>query len=497
MLFGDRQTLALEIAPLVPSWERRYVPERTAWARLSLWVHRRNLCRHVVEDSDEVRDGVNVPLAPVADWLVKVWPWLKFEERAAAFATSEDPFASLRQWGESRPPAGFSENDWIDAREAWWSRHFLAAAAEGAHLPAVALVRQDEGLIVQWKPRLIGAHTRRVPLPEGAVAVPWPEAGRTLASFVAFVADWLRREGEQPYPWVAREDPLAEAEPPFIEGLETFTGRSRAELVTIAGVQAADEVPAALGLSPDTRDPGASPVTQALRDLPGKLTPAAGHLLKELERTTRTAGVATGVDQALVSLRGEAEDAMRDSDSWEEEGYRAAAQVRKSLRLDGAPIDNTKELLDRLGVRVSFEDIRIPGARMITGFRLGGTPAAILLRSERTEVEWGQRFEGVRALGHLLLDRLRDRTLGAASSPFAEGIRRRRSGAFAAEFLLPEAAMVQETGGALDAAADPDVFERLMERFGVGATTGAYHLWNRGFLSSETVRDQLIEDFGA
>ena len=87
--------------------------------------------------------------------------------------------------------------------------------------------------------------------------------------------------------------------------------------------------------------------------------------------------------------------------------------------------------------------------------------------------------------------------LGAAASGFAESRRHRRSGAFAAEFLLPLDALRKATGGVLDAAAEPQVFERLLEEFGVGARTAAFHLWNHRLLTSEDVRNQLIEDYAA
>jgi len=134
---------------------------------------------------------------------------------------------------------------------------------------------------------------------------------------------------------------------------------------------------------------------------------------------------------------------------------------------------------------------------MVAGARQDGSFAAFVLPSERTAVEWGQRFECARALGDLLLDPWRVGTVGAASSGFAEGLRRRRSGAFAAEFLLPRSALERATGGVLNAGADPDSFERLLEEFGVGARTAAYHLWNHKLLTNEGVRDQLIEDYAA
>ena len=69
--------------------------------------------------------------------------------------------------------------------------------------------------------------------------------------------------------------------------------------------------------------------------------------------------------------------------------------------------------------------------------------------------------------------------------------------AFAAEFLLPEIALASASAQQLDGAANGDSFQQLMVRYGVGARTAAYQLWNRGWLSSPVVRDELIDRFGS
>ena len=85
--------------------------------------------------------------------------------------------------------------------------------------------------------------------------------------------------------------------------------------------------------------------------------------------------------------------------------------------------------------------------------------------------------------------------LGAASSRVACGPRRRRSGAFAAELLLPSASLaaLAQRG---QSPGDPGEFKHLMHAFGVGATTAAYHLWNQGYLGSEEERDWLVDEYG-
>jgi len=53
--------------------------------------------------------------------------------------------------------------------------------------------------------------------------------------------------------------------------------------------------------------------------------------------------------------------------------------------------------------------------------------------------------------------------------------------------------MAKESQHRLDGAADSAAFSRVLETYGVGATTAAHQLFNHGWLSSPDVRDELIE----
>ena len=61
---------------------------------------------------------------------------------------------------------------------------------------------------------------------------------------------------------------------------------------------------------------------------------------------------------------------------------------------------------------------------------------------------------------------------------------------------MPSEAL-HEDARSLDSFVLPEKFEQILDRFGVGATTAAYHLWNRGLLSSADVRDHLIDRFSS
>jgi hypothetical protein len=496
MLFGNRMKLGFEVQPLSPSWERRYVPEQAAWAALTIWVRDVNLCRHILPGSDRVLDALNVPLAPIAGWLCDIWPALQFEEQAPEFRTSTAAHRALRAWADTHPPASVSEDEWLDARERWWSRHFLAAGADGAQLPNLAFVRQDDHLVIDWEsPRFAGFEPPTLLSPRGHEIVQWADAREAFQSFVVQVAAWLQTAGlAAHFPWAEGPDPLAKLDGTLVERLSLFTGWSLEMLMEIAGASTKEDLLTWLRLPTDAQDPGASPISQVLRDLSRRTPPAVADALTDLgERTSRPPVTAR---PGWLAVRDVALDAVQSASTPEEAGQLAAGAVREAWGLDGQPIADLDAKLAELEIEIAEPGISTKSERMLTGAREGGRAVALLLDAPRTTTKWGRRFELGRALGHLFLDPLREGALGAASGPFSQETRRRRSGAFAAELLLPESALRDASGNSLDGATEQEAFEALLSRYGVGARTAANQLWNRCWLSSEALRDDLIERYG-
>ena len=492
MLIGNRNSFAIELEPLAPAWERRYLPERAAWAQFSLWVNGTNLCRNLLDGSDSVRDGVNVPLAPIADWIVRSWTYLAFEERPGCFPLRTSQYDTVSAWGDAPPPAGLDEDQWFDARELWWSRHFLAAAADGSHLPNVSLVRGADRLFVEWAPaEFPGGPAPHFLAERGRQDVGWTEGEDALVQFVSHVARWLRdSEIGHVFPWASREEPLQETRPDFSETLRAYTGISTDVLRTWTNSSDDADLRRNLGLSADSDDPGGSVITQVLRDLPPAISEPVRDQVWQLDQAT------TSVTEFAEELRTVALDATRPATDPEESGYLAAQGLRDHLDIDGKPIEDVDEQLREFGVTLIDSEVECAQERMLAGSRCGIGAAVVVNRTPRTATTWGRRFESIRALGHLLMDSYRQGALGAASAPYAQPWTRRRSGAFAAEFLLPSEALHGDTRS-LDSFALPENFAQVLDRFGVGATTAAYHLWNRGLLSSSDVRDHLIDRFSS
>jgi len=492
-LFGNRDALGLELQPLSPNWERRYAAEQTAWAALRIWIGGVNLCDHVAEGSNQLQDAVNVPLAPLADWLVRSWAHLRFEELPRLYAASDAPHENLRLWGEAPPVAGLDEEPWLESRERWWSNHFVLAGAEGSFLPNLALARSHDRLICEWAPARTVLPGAPGWIREGGLrAVDWAVAEEGVAEFAAFIAEWLRNERlETLYPWAPLADPIRETHADAKLELELLTGHSIDELAGLLGARTGEELQRSLGLTP-AGDPSASPVTQALRDLPLHLDRSMEPPLAWLRDQS-----AEGAPPGLRRVRAAALDAARTTASDTEAGYEAATAVRRELGLNGGPLPDAMDLCTQLGIRCREFEGALDDGHMVAGGREGRGMAAAVLRNDRTQADWVRRFEWARALGHIVLDSYRAGAMGAASSSRCVGYRRRRSAAFAAELLLPRDALSEITGGVLDVGAGIDIFEDLMHRFGTGATTTAQHLFNRHFLSSRAVRDDLIERHAA
>ena len=492
MLIGNRNDLAIELDPLSPTWDRRYPPEVAAWARFSLWVGGRNLCRNLLDGSTSVRDGVNVPLAPIADWLVRSWTFIAFEERPDCFPLRSSLRDTLDGWGDAPPPTGFSEDEWFDARELWWTRHFLAAGADGAQLPNVSLARSEDRLLVEWAPAgFAGSRAPRFFSESGWETVGWAEGEDVFSEFVSAVARWLRESGvDHPFPWVCRDDPLHETEPEFPRKLHAYTGIRADVLREWTGADTESDLRERLGIRADSDDPGGSVITRVLRDLPPGISESVRDEVWRLDRETRR------VTDFADKLRTLARDAARAGSGPEVSGQLAAQELRDHLDLNGRPIEDVDGQLKAFGVNVIDSGVECSQERMLAGSRREFGAAAIINSTPRTRTPWGRRFESVRALGHLLLDTYRDDALGAASTAFAQPSTRRRSGAFAAEFLLPSEALLEDAGS-LDSWARPEKFERTLQQYGVGARTAAFQLWNHGLLSSSGVRDDLIDSFSS
>lgn len=487
---GNREALAFELHPVTPNWERRYGPEVASWAGLAIWVGGRNICSHIEQGSVELSEHFFVPLGPIADWLLRSFPAIAFEERARELPTARQLHRDADRWGRSRPPRGIDEDSWLELREQWWSRHFLRAGSEGSRLPDLAFVRDDEELALSWRPPSFASrHGLSMRWPIGEFALPWDEAVETVRRFVALVAEWFREaDSAHVYSWAVSPDPLAALETPLSTKVELYAARDMGDLASLFETDDPTATLEELGLTPESTDPAASPHCQMLRDLSPDVSRALAQVVRTAGRHALTDRPAAQWQQA----RAIALDAATPGNSPEESGQLAAIEIRRQLSLDGQPLSDMPAALSGFDIDAGAEGVGGQD-RMVTAASAHGSPVLVVLKTRRTETPWGMRFEQARGLGHLLLDPLRAGTVGAASGAYAHAHRRRRSGAFAAELLLPTEALAKASDGRLDGTTQGSVFSQLLEQFDVGARTAAYQLWNQGWLSSAEVRDELID----
>jgi len=494
-VIGNKKSFAIELVPVRPSWETHYSPERAAWAGTAIWVAGNNICRHVSDGASEIEDYFYIPLGSLAAWIISSGPAITFEERASVFPTTRSLHESAERWGDVPPPEGFDEDNWLDIREGWWARHFVRAGVDGARLPDLGFVRDDEQLVITWEPPRSTEDEILMLSPAGEFGLDWFEGYSVLDRFVSQVAEWFRDARQFPFSWVHESRPLKANMPPLAVAIELFTGRPLDTLQQLYGVAGISELSRALDLPESSSDPAASAQCQMLRDLSPDISRPLVEILRAL--SSETAQNRPDERRKWLEARDRAHDSARAAKSTVEEGYFAADEIRKVMGLDSQPVGDAHEFLAALGIDYAHSLVRSRDDRMVTAARIDGSAAARTLTTTRTDAAWAQRFEACRAVGHLLLDPVREGTIGAASGPFAQDTRRRRSGAFAAELLLPASAIAEVSGGRLDGAASDEVFAKILERFGVGARTTAHHLWNRGWLSSPVVRDELIDRFAS
>jgi hypothetical protein len=458
VIFGDRDAFALQVDQFTPPWETADLESDAVWASVALWVAGANVTEHRRLGTDRIRDSVYMPLVPLTRWFAGARAALRFEERSPLGSLSS-PHDELERWSKAHPPAGFDADSWLDRRDAWWSRHFTGYATRDVVAPSLGLVRSDHCALISWRTPDLPRSDRAFVRPRGASVVSWDVVYTALAEYVAAVESWT------PNGSAVQVD---DSSP-----LEYYTG------LTLDEVQAFNFLPEAAA------DPAVDPLAQVIRDLTHRT--ATGPAQESIERFVRTPDRPEGHDWWTMRNR-----LVATQTNELEGGYDAAQTARSLLDLDGQPIDDVQGIAQELDIDVAAESPMAARDRMLVVGQSAGQATTMVLENERTSTPWGRRFELARALGHLLLDPLRGNAIGAASGPHAMASRRRRSGAFAAEFLLPSTALTDASDGALDGIAEGTRFADLLGRFGVGAHTAAFHLWNQGLLSSPELREDLI-----
>jgi len=136
---------------------------------------------------------------------------------------------------------GMDEDSWLDDREAFWSRHFLLAGAEGAWLPNLCLLREDDEVALTWRepsfrsdPRMTFLHA------EGSTRVAWADVQAVLGRFVDEVAKAFEQRKLAPYPWIAASKPRLESAAKSTEAIALYCARPLQQVAELLEVQPED-----------------------------------------------------------------------------------------------------------------------------------------------------------------------------------------------------------------------------------------------------------------
>jgi hypothetical protein len=482
MLFGSRDYFGIELVPVEPTWERKGLSDQGPWAGLAVYLRGSCLTRVVEEKNNCLRNFIYVPLLPLASWLVENIRAIIFEESSAHFHSDVNLHEALSKWNEGETPPGYSPESWEDKRYEWYARHFWLAGAEGCQLPDLAFVKADERLWLSWsKPRFAGPRQLEFISAPDFNFIEWKVAWEVFNDFVAYVAAEMRQRRFSDPAWIGEKKPLENAAQCSASDFISFVAPSAGQLLQNLGIDAQAAPEGSLSL-------------QALRDIEvnedteAEIRDGLSVLERENSPGTRAFSNLAQMRNAILKPR---------DLSPEKAGYDMARWLRNEAGIDGKPLDSDtlNDVLKKVAtvIEVNGESGR---NHSVMGMGSGNNGIIVLLRHARMKYSWAKRMELARALGHLLLDPSTSAgILGAGSSQSAQGPRRRRSGAFAAELLLPKTGI--ESFLQRRDPSKGSVFEEIMEKFGVGAQTAAYHLWNQGFLQAVEDRDALIEQFGS
>jgi hypothetical protein len=380
---------------------------RATWARLEVLAGGEVITRVLDQQTRSVRDGLYLPLYPVAEWIASNWWRLLYEVRSP------------------QAPEG----------NGYASHHCLAEAGEGFAFPALFLEPQGENLRLSWSDRKLD----KVPLEflgRGVRFLSRNEVQAALMEFVDAVVGRLEEEG-------VRETFLQE-EWRAIRNLDP----EEEEFCRLA---------AALGLDPfQVPEDLAATVIEAAEKVPQGVqeeffaSADLGHLAEEAEVLRETVDAVSGAHEGLEPLRklrarfwasgaaGVATGAPPGLAPWKQ-GYEAARVLRSDWGLDGRPLPSFAAIAGAMGIE---GDALKGGIRTCRGLvTVDGVvaldPADRPGFAVRPAAEPARRFTFCREIFEYLVAPRGVPAIVTRGTTY----RQQRNRAFAAELLLPSPAL--------------------------------------------------------
>ncbi len=395
----------------------------TTWASLTIRAGTSSITK--VQDARTVRDFVQVPLYPLAEWLASNWWFLTREIETPI--KRDDP--------------------------AFRHRHTLGPAREGYAFPDLEVVPSGTRTRIRWtsgsRPRtsvtFLGNGTK------------WMDSGdfqQTCADFIDCVLRRLAALG---------------VDGTFLQDEWTAVQAADHEEAALCGASAG------LGWDPYALDDERREMLLQLAETLGDLLDEAVPVLDGNDPRAGGTAIVTAIADAkrntlpLERLRRfrnddeHSEGASSAASPWQA-GYEWARRFRKYLNLNGAPLPTSETLADALG-----ED-RNALQHVMAGENFGGATLidGVVTRSDDacpafafSKCSHHRRFAFCRALAEVLARPASDALLTQARSE-----RQKRNRAFAAEFLAPSSELQQRVSHPVLDGAD---INELAEEFGVSS----------------------------
>jgi hypothetical protein len=442
-MMSGHQELKLSMPRLefVVDWQRAEGVQgqelSSTWAYLVIRLDDTPLTRVLDHRAKTVRDGVFVPVYPLAEWLVTNWWTLLYE--------AENP-------------------DKADDADFIW-RHSIAYARQGYALPNLQIVSTESRTRLRWEIEDLRWSQVEFLGPSGEEWIDKADFRDACERFVDAVVRRLAALGVEgsrlQEDWVA----IRSADPDEAEfchtagaiGWDPYALDDRArELILKVDRDLSDEVleQASSILSPDNIDRDLNAIIGALRASHASRVPLSRfrELAPEIVRSARTAASAA---------------------PWQL-GFALAQQTRRHLGLNGQPLPTFEAIAqaireDPAVIEAATAPMDFGAARLVGGVvsMTDGQPPGFAFQ---VTSDVSRRFHFCRALAETLLHPGHDALITRAISD-----RQSLSRAFAAEFLAPGKALRESVTGTT--IGDDDV-HRLMDGFGVSSLVIQHQLEN-------------------
>lgn len=436
----------------------------------SLWVDGRNLLAHT--RGQEVLTRLRAPWDELVRWFIDAWSsffetqrWPTPSRATDALRYMQDLERELRQVADERAQSRLRETT-----TRFLQTHRLGGDTWPDDLPDVFLSRDADEVVVAWRaPRPTSDRCFLAPNGEARISAhAFAEAVRSFIEWRGAVSGGRLRQdaitwsqtlngAEGARRAIRNEAGLTEDE---VAGL---LARSGLDFDTFFAIDRSDLEAGALTSA------AASPVAMAFRS-------SAPTLDAESRLALRNLVVCEPVHTRGRDLIGQLRARLPRPDSnlpHYEQGYEMAITMRKWLGRPHQPLD-VEALLTRT-LSVPVRDLALADGDLDGGCVFGAHSGPLVFVNTEARMSgtgWGRRMTLAHELCHLLLDKPPERTLSHVSGIWSVPRLERRANAFAAELLLPRAALMRALERGIG-------YTEVMETYGVGLTTATWQVRNR------------------